>query len=235
MPYAHSPQQLESILQQSGEAPWLWLLEIEVPSTSTTKGVLRLAANDTPVTWGTFSDGTAKVYSPFPFQLGPVQSDNEGTIETMTIVASNVSREAESALQHFGGLIGEKARLHLVNADELDSVVPYWFAEGDVLNASSNVSAATIEIGQVNVQQYTFPGQRVSRGSCRHRNDYGGLLCGYNTLRVGSLQTCDFSLDGPNGCTVHGDDEVSAGLPRLHPLRWGGFKGVPRKTGLGSN
>lgn len=237
MSWPHTPEQIESIMAQERTSPWIWMLEVEITDADEIPvGAVRVCNNPTALTWDSFGDGTAQTYSPLAFSVGTLEADSEGTLRSISVSASNATRDIQAVFEHYDGLAGEKARVFLVNADELDSVVPYWEAEGEVITSGADDQTATLQIGQVVLEDRRFPNQRVTRRVCRHwtNGDYGGTLCGYDVTRSGALQTCDGSYDGGNGCTKHGEEEADAGVAVLHPLRFGGFLGVPRKTGLGA-
>lgn len=233
MPYPHNTSQLTEIFKIERDAPWVWLLEIDVPVTSTNTAEFRLARNPVALTFGEFADGTAKTYSPAPFEVGAVKSDQEGTLRSLQVSIANPSRSVQSVLEHFNGLVDQPARVMLVSTLHLGSHRPYWEAEGQVVTAGSNTQLATIDVGQVQISNRPFPAQRILRDGCRH--EYGDEWCGYDTARSGALQTCDKTRFGANGCKVHGEDEDTAGVEVLHPLRFGGAPALRRRTGLGAS
>jgi phage-related protein len=70
--------------------------------------------------------------------------------------------------------------------------------------------AVLLELGCFPAEHVLVPGRTTQGLRCVWA--YRGEHCGY----VGSLETCDRTLDGSNGCTKHFIDE---------PLRFGGFPG----------
>ncbi|RMF74677.1 MAG: hypothetical protein D6744_14280 [Planctomycetota bacterium] len=228
----HTREQVETILKLTDSAPWLWLLEVAIPTTSTTENALRLVRNPKGITWGVFNDGTAIAWEPFPFTVSALADASDSTLRTVSVSCANVNREVQAIFELYGGLIGQRAVLRLIDGSDLSSPYPLWKITGEVVSATATEKAASIEIGQAVITSRSFPGATIVRDHCRHK--YGGTNCGYDTTRSGALQSCDFSLDGDNGCIAHGDDEDAAGVTRLHPLRFGGFPGVIKQTGLGA-
>ena len=158
MAYPHSRTQTTQLLKLEQEFPWVWLFEVVV----TTADVVRLARNPVDLTFGVDGDGVALTYKAFMFQISAYSQDSDGSIQALQISASNISREVQAILEYHD-LIGASARLLLVNATELDSAVPYWSAEGDVLVANVTEKAATLRIGQSILQNRNFPAERTTR------------------------------------------------------------------------
>jgi phage-related protein len=210
---------------------YLWFLEIQVP-TDPDPTVFRFVRSPYRVDFGTFSTGVPITWDPFSFDVEPLRSDSDGTLNGVRVSVSNVTRTIQSALETYEGLVDSPVRVMLVNRRDLASGLPLFEFRGEVLFSSADSRAVAIDVGLFNLQSKNFPGRRAQRSSCRFL--YGGGSCGYDTTRFGSLGTCDKTLDGSNGCEAHGDDEVAAGLARLHPARFGGFPGIARVGGLGT-
>lgn len=211
--------------------PYLWFLEVFVPVDPNPPGAMaRYVSQRHAVAFGTDNAGDPITYQPGNFSVGKVRRDSEGIFPTLSVVASNVSRVLQSVVENHDGIVGEYARVFLVNRATIASGKPTWELEGEVVRARAKANAVTFQIGLANLVQVNFPAQQALRDYCGVR--FGGLLCGYDTGRVGALQTCDKTKDGANGCTVHGDDEVSAGLERRHPRRWNAFPGMKRRGGI---
>ncbi len=209
--------------------PYLWFLEIFVPSAAPGE-MVRYVSNPVDRDFGQDSQGDPVTYNAGNFQVGRIRRDAEGIFPVVTVVASNVSRILQAALEDHGGLVDSDARVFLVNAALIGTGKATWDLSGKVVRSRSKGTDATIEIGLPNLVQRNFPAERVTRDFCRLR--YGGSGCGYDAGRGGALQACDKTKDGANGCQVHGDDEVAASLPRQHPKRFGGFPGMKRRGGV---
>ena len=208
--------------------PYLWLLEVEVP----TDPPLRYRLNNTPhsVIFGTNDDGQDLTYYNASFDVEGIRVDGQGTQYNATVVASNVSRELMAALEHYNGLIDQPAKLMLVHKALLASGKPLMTIEGKIIHQVARNPDIAIEIGQESLFRVPMPGLRVDDEYCTH--PYGGALCGYDTTTSGAMQVCSFRREGPLGCRAHGDDEVANGLERKHPRRFGGHPGSPKRQGV---
>jgi len=167
-------------------------------------------------------DGTN--YEPFPISRAEIRETLAGVVQELVVTVSAVD-QAIVALLESGDLIDKRVKLTLANEANLaasDAIVTTF----RIIAASTTDTTVTLRLGQHNLLDVQVPKVRAIRSRCRHV--YGGAFCGYDTTRAGAIATCDYTLDGANGCTVHGDDEVDAGLPRRHPLRFGGFPGILR-------
>ena len=202
-----------------------WLYEIEVPTNPPTR--YRFVRDQTPVTF------RGIVYSPFPITHSETRSDAKGNLPTITLTASNVTREIVSVLNTYNGLVGQPVRIILTHDLALPTSHSVWEHDYQIRDLSINEEAVSATLGDVHIFEAKIPGQTMLRFYCRHQ--YMDAHCGY---AVGSgdanyLSTCDKSLSGANGCRVHGVSEGLAGLPNLHPERFGGFPGIPEQTTTG--
>lgn len=209
--------------------PYIWLYAIDLPTDPPTK--LRVAAYPETVYFETDSTGVSIAYVPFSISHGEVRTDVEGGSPTVTLNAQNVSLEMSALLETYGYLVGQRVRTVLVKLSDLPLGTPLIDELYEILDGEVTESRAAFTMGQSALEQKSFPDHRVTRDYCT--SHYGGTRCGYDTKRVGALQTCDKTLSGANGCRVHGESEAAASLPVLHPKRFRAFPGVQRQGGTG--
>ncbi len=150
-----------------------------------------------------------------------LKEDSEGDLTSLRVGIANVSSEIEEFMEAYEGFRNQPCTLYLVHTDHLDGGDAAWELHYVVEDSEINDSVAFVTLGHANPQKQPIL-DRFIRSRCRWR--YKSRECGY----TGSLATCDLSLAGTNGCTVHGDDEVANGQRRKHPQRFGGFPGIPR-------
>lgn len=202
--------------------PWVWLFEVQVDATQ----AMRVAGHHSSVTHGGNS------YVPFPIAVGPQSRDARGVLQQVEVVVSNLSREVVGYLEA-SKLLDQQVTIRLVHASNPANKVHE--STYSILEATVTSKAATFLLGPYGLLKATFPAQRFMRTRCRW--EYGLAGCAYDTTMPNLVaatypnfdpSTCDLGLGTDNGCRVHGHNEVANGRPRLHPLRFGGFPGIPK-------
>tara|TARA_Y100000310_G_scaffold336739_1_gene422112 strand:- start:20565 stop:21254 length:690 start_codon:yes stop_codon:yes gene_type:complete len=205
---------------------WIWLYEIEVPTEPITR--YRFVRTQEQVTF------RSNVYYPFPITHTVMRDTESGDLPSITLTVSNVSREVLGTLESYQGLIGQPVRILLTNMGALltdNAIIEHDFR---ILTMTATEEACAAQLGDISMYESYFPRQRMMRQFCRHQ--YRTAPCGYavDEADANYLATCDKSLDGANGCTIHGDSETAAGVAVVHPNRFGGFPGIPTPTTQGS-
>lgn len=201
---------------------FVWLYEINVPTDPPT--LYRLVRAPASV------DYRGRTYSPFPISHDVISRDNEGDLPETTLTVSNVSREIISTLELYDGLVGQQVKIILAHSLSLgNDAQPVGEESFYVIRSAADAKAATLVLGTTNLHDLKVPKTRMMRFHCRHQ--YRGAGCGYSLdeSNANYIATCDKTLDGQNGCRVHGDSYVAAGLNAIHPERFGGFPGIPAK------
>ena len=157
-----------------------------------------------------------------------------GNLPSITLTVSNVSREIIATLESYNGLIGQPVRIILTNMGALSDNNAAMQHDFKILNTTATAETVGVQLGDISLYESSFPGQRMMRHFCRHQ--YRAAACGYVVAASDPdyLATCDKSLDGLNGCEAHGVSETAAGVPAIHPNRFGGFPGIPTPTTEGS-
>lgn len=192
---------------------WILLLEVVVDSTSS----WRLADDVADFTWN------GKLYESFPLRFGEIRSTSDGTLSGVTVSVSNVTKELAADAESLK-LLDSKAWIRLVHRSSgaAADVLEFQMQVGQV---ALTLTEMELTLAHVDLMNKPFPLNSFSRNRCRWV--YKSTNCGY-TL---SLASCDLTLDGSNGCRVHGTDEVNNGATKLHPQRFGGFPGIPKLHG----
>ena len=209
------------------DGQWVWLYEVEVPTTPPTR--YRFAKNNQEVRF------RGNLYYPFPVTHTVLKQTESGSLPSLTMTVSNVSREVMATLEAHGGLIGQPVRLILTNLRAITSNQSVIEHDFKIISVSATDLAVAAALGDVSMYENFFPAQRMMRHACRHQ--YRSAGCGYSVAATDTtnyLSTCDKTLDGPNGCRVHGTSETAAGVAVVHPGRFGGFTGIPTPTTEGS-
>jgi len=209
--------------------PYIWFYAIDIPTSPRTK--LRLTPYPENTTFE--RDGTATGIIWYSFSIGHnvVNRDTEGKIPSVSMTVQNVTLSMTAFLKSHNGLIGETVRIALVKKTDLPNGTPILDDKFEIQSSRVTEGAVTFTLGQYSLYRVGFPNRRINRVYCAH--EYAGAACGYDATRAGAIATCDKTRDGANGCQVHGDDEVTAGLSRAHPARMLIFEGVLRTEGIG--
>lgn len=213
---AHA-QQLES------ESPFIWLYEFEVPGDPPTR--YRLTNFTERVYYGVNSSGERLLYYPAPIVHGDVQVGSEGDLPTITVTVGNTGPVLMSTLDTDDGLVGQPATIAVVSSFELDNPSAALREEGEIVGVSGQRDSIRVQIAPLQLSQREFPPFIFTRNRCRY-GVFGGAECAYPINAAGAAFTsCPRTLAA---CEQRGDDEVSLGLPRQHPARFGGFPGLPK-------
>lgn len=209
--------------------PYVWLYAFDVPTTPPTK--LRLSPFPEQLLFERDEDGVGIPYSPFDISHGRSSRDIQGKTPNLAVTAQNVTQRLSRLLDQYTGLEGQGLRIVLIRRSSLPDGKPTLDESYEVLNSTCREGKATFNVGQRSITTAAFPDRRITRDGCG--NEYGDAACAYDRTRVGALPTCSKRRKGTNGCEEHGDDEVAAGLPRLHPRKFLAFPGIQRPSGVG--
>jgi phage-related protein len=211
------------------KSAWLWLMEFEIPTDPATR--YRLAANTSTVYFGTDSSGEPIPYYPFPIAHTGIIATANGDLPVIEVTAANPDRILSNAIDTYDGLIGQRAKVLLVNSTDLSNPESKVEWDAEVMACSCSSRAVTVRLSSFSLIERKIPPHRISSRSCEFQ--FGGELCRYaiptspgETVGPG-FSTCPKSLVA---CDERGDDEEARGVTRLHPASFGGYVGVPRQS-----
>lgn len=202
-------------------AAWIWLVRADIDGTN---GAF-ICSSDASVTYG------GNVYSPYPMRVEGFES-NDDTIPYLTLVVSNAGGEISTRLEA-GYLLGRTVKILLVSRSDVTKAMnlgTYYVDEATLTD-----DECAFALGTRLRLDATFPNVRQNRTRCSYV--YGSTSCGYIVALPNLISgnypdfdgaSCDFSLDGGNGCTAHGLNEAATGTAVRHPGRWGGEHGIPK-------
>jgi phage-related protein len=186
----------------ASNSPWLLLLDIDVLDTlGGFVSTLRVVRNTDEITY------QGNVYAPAAFELNLSQKANEQT--SLTLTFQDQTRAIQAYMQEYGGGIGFRVTMTIVNADNL-SQPPEIREYMQVIGASAENYVVTFTLGAENALSRVFPRRMQYRDFCTWK--YKGTECGYS----GGLATCDRTLQGPNGCAAHNNVANFGGFPGLN-------------------
>lgn len=194
---------------------WLWEIEVENNPTPTPSSVVRLVAAEEEIALG------VRTFYPFPIAQSAIEQSSEGNLPTLTLSVDNTGRWLMPYLDQVGGFLGNRARSWLVNrsaVSESDALRFTWH----ISSAEASAEAVTFRLEVPNPLLRRVPVDRFNPQTCRWV--FGSVECGYIINAVAAFTTCGKTLAD---CIARGDDEDARRIPRRHPLRFGGFRGVP--------
>jgi phage-related protein len=188
---------------------FIWLLEVTLTDPMLGDTVLRFARATENVVVG------GDTYSPFPFTVGEHTEDLTGELRELTVGILDMTGEVTEFLKT-NDVDGAKVVMSVAFYDGST----YAISTSDtfsVVGYATNYERITLQLGGRNYIEAPFPNRPLDRHRCGF--EYRGTLCGYVNDDDGSIrETCDFSLNGPNGCKAHNNE-----------IRFGGFPSLPTR------
>jgi phage-related protein len=189
----------------SSGTPFVVMLDIEVvdPNTGVVVEVLHVVRNNEDINY----QGHIYVASNFDMQ---VKAETGAQPET-TITIRDMTRDIQTRMQAYGGGVGFNITMMIVNAGNLTQPpeIEEFF---QVTGATAQNYTVSFTLGAENALMVTFPRRRQTRNYCQWRYKDPDT-CRYS----GTLPTCDLSLEGPNGCTVHHNGVNFGAFPGIAP------------------
>lgn len=212
---------------------YLWFVEVQLqrpyridPSTIAPALLLRVVNYHEPIEWPV-SGPIYQQWEPFNFKLTTQTSNQEGDLPSIQLSVDNTARVLMRHLHEGNGLEGNYCKLYLVPQSGLAIAYPNQEAQEftfDIASATANDEAVTFKLERANFFTRQSPQDRFSARRCRR--EFGGIACGYVQNALAGFATCSKTQVA---CIARGDDHVARGLPRLHPMRFGGFPGIPKQ------
>jgi lambda family phage minor tail protein L len=188
----------------SSTVAYIPLLEVSITDT-TTGGVIEtlyLASNNETFVW------QGNTYTPVEFEIDVTFEQDK--VPSVSLLFRDFLNVIQPRMQAYGGIMGSNVRFMIVNSSVQDN--PPEFDENfRIISAKANASDYTIQftMGAENPLELRWPPRLQYRDRCFWQ--YKGVECGY----TGTNPSCDFTLNGPNGCQAH-----------ANALRFGGFPGI---------
>lgn len=189
--------------QVASDAAYLLFLEIFVPDPQTNEilETVRLVNNSEDLNMN------GQVYYAIAFDLS-IKAE-AGGLPSVSLTIQDPKGIVRSYMEQYGGGIDFEVVVHAAFSNALD--MPPDASEYFVVTASSAPGyVANFTLGAENPLTRPFPRRRMRRDYCAWR--YKDKRCGY----TGPLPTCDYSLQGTNGCAVHGNTLRFGGAPGIN-------------------
>lgn len=200
---------------------WLILLDIFItdPNTRQVVETLRIVRNNENVIYGVDSNGDPVVYTAgnFEFQIDQRQNAEPN----VSITAHDQLGLIQSRMEAYAGGILSEVQMTVVNATPIDGVsglnsagsqvlaVPEMQERFQITQSSAKEGVVSFQLGSENSLGIRFPKHRQQQDRCAWR--FKGYGCQY----AGPVTVCDYTKDGPNGCTAKGNTINFRALPGL--------------------
>lgn len=199
---------VESVIDKnkvSSATAWVALLKIDVvdPNDRSVVETLHIARNDENVIF----NGVIYQAANFDFQV----NQRQGETPSVTLTAQDQTRFIQSRMEAMAGGVFSEVTLIVVNTDRLDEP-PELEETFAVVGSSTKNYVVTFNLGAENPLSVAFPRRRQFKDRC------AWAFKGYGCPYVGPSNSCDYTLNGANGCKAHfpGSRELPfKGLPGL--------------------
>ena len=180
----------------STDSCFLILLEIRLQNT------VYICYNNEDVTW------KGQLYQAFPFKIGEVSEDSDGSDPNVQLQVSNVAQGMQWYVEESGGGVGTEVILRVVNSMNMngDADLEEYFT---VLDCKIDEQWISFTLGNAYSARTRRPIDRYMKNNCPFA--YKGLRCAYN----GNIETCKHTLED---CRAHNNS-----------ARFGGFPGIDQK------
>jgi lambda family phage minor tail protein L len=198
---------------------WLELWSISIDVSSIAHVILPVVNHTSPITFA------GVTYYPFPISRGPIEWDSQASIPKTRVELANARRDFAHYLEQGHGFVDRQVTWRLVHTSFLASATDRMPMSWIVSEARINDAVIQLDLEARGFQNLRLPRERFLRDRCGWR--FRSEECGYepDAALGANYRDCAKSVED---CEDRGDDEVARGLPRLHPLQYGGFPAVPR-------
>lgn len=158
-----------------------------------------------------FPTGSGTIYEAANFEIDVSYEANEQPRVSFT--ANDVTGIIRERMEAYGGAVGSDVTVTVVNTDALDQ--PPEFQETfEIIGAKAPPGfKVAFSLGSENPLALRFPRNLQYRDRCPYQ--YKGARCGY----AGAMASCDYTLDGANGCRAHSNIANFGGFPALRNIQ----------------
>jgi hypothetical protein len=167
---------------------------------------LSFCKNSENIIYGVDKDGNPVNYQAANFDIDlNTELNSEPTIK---LSAQDQTRTLAQYIEAYGGLIGSDLTMTVVNSGALDGP-PEIQETFKIIASNVNEYVVEFDLGTESAVNKRFPLYRQFRDRCAW--PYKGRRCGY----TGQLATCDYTLEGSNGCIAHANVARFGAFPSL--------------------
>lgn len=186
----------------SSSAVWVILLRIDIvnPNDRNVVETVMVAQNNEDVTYG------MDIYKAANFEVRVSQSQNQAP--DVSIAMHDELGYITARADEMAGGVFSNVTMMIVNLDRAQRKAEFQ-ETFMILDTSVDKSIITFRLGAENLIQMQFPKHRQMKERCAWR--YKGYGCDYS----GPMPTCDYSLNGANGCVAHNNSARFRGCPGM--------------------
>lgn len=202
MPYNLSFESTAEKNLIASDKAFIVCLEIDVKDVTTNAYVetLYLTNNAEDVT------ANGVLYNAFAFDVNITHES--GGQPSVTLSVEDVTSAVQQKMTQYGGGVGFTVRFKVFNEVNLDSE-PEIVETFEVINSSTKDYSINWTLGTDNLLGRRFPNRRQLKDRCTWV--FKGAECGYS----GADSSCDYTLQGPNGCGTKGNTQNFGGFPGI--------------------
>lgn len=215
-----------------GGEPYAWLFGIVADEDYDTETgtALYVTSYDQPITFTDLLNGApgTQSYKPLAATVSSVRVDMSASLPVVQVTVSNIFRDASKRLETGRGFMGGRVGFVVVNTQRLiDGAI--LEGQGFVRGAVASSQAVTFNVELYGLGSVQVPDATYIVDRCIW--EYGEARCGFRLDLVNGgthpqFLKCPLTYDG---CNDRGEYEsTTLGRVRRHPMRFGGFLGLPR-------
>ncbi len=181
----------------------LTLLKVEVwdEITRTFPEIFYIVNNDEDFSFN------GQTYTAYPFEFEMSQSGGEETNIGLTL--KDVTGAIKQKMNQYAGMVQSLVTVMLVPANAIAGPAEISFTFR-VMTSSIVDFDVSWELGNKSHLSTKFPRRTLMKDRCSWQ--YKSTDCGY----TGGMPSCDYSLQGPNGCAAHTNSPNFGGFPGLN-------------------
>ncbi len=181
------------------DGAWIILLDIAIPNMET----IYICRNTEDITW----NGTK--YIAFPFSLGDVSEDNKGTLPSVELKVSNVTRQLQYYLEQGSGGVGSLVTLRVVNSKYLDLTTAEVEEMFSVTSTTVSAQWVTFKLGINYPSGARRPLRRFLKNFCPFK--YKGIECGATSALTSCRKTLTECRERNNSTRFGGEPGIPSG------------------------
>ena len=195
----------------SGE-PFIWLVKLDIYYNGSLQDTKRNA--QTP---GHVIEWDSQTWLPWPLRVALPGSKEAGEAGVGEVAWGNADRAFSALCKSYGGLVGSKVTLYLVNTEYLNAAGKLEFAY-EILEMFESGDWARAAVGAPpGLEGFTFPGRRLLPDYCQWRYKEDGCYNGDQQPSgfANAGEDCDKTLTGAKGCVYHNNHKRFGSYPGI--------------------